>query len=135
MAICGRAGHPQRLRRLLVCQAAEVAEVHELCPLWMFLGELVQGLVQCDQLIRGFIHRHFEFVQVKPLEIAAVAGDTINFTNKDFVIHTVTARDKSFDVVIAAHGTGTLTVNTPGAIEFYCRFHPAMKGKITVSEN
>lgn len=70
-----------------------------------------------------------------PPEIQANVGDTITWTNNDFVAHTATARDKTFDVVIPAHGTGSLVVKSAGSFDFYCRFHPMMKGMIVVKVN
>ena len=70
-----------------------------------------------------------------PAEIKAAVGDTITWTNNDFVAHTVTARDKSFDVVIPAHGTGSVVVKAAGTIDYFCRFHPMMKATIAVTGN
>jgi plastocyanin len=49
------------------------------------------------------------------------------------VQHTATANDKSFDVLLPAHKKGSIVVSKPGTIDYYCRFHPNMKGKITVT--
>jgi hypothetical protein len=51
---------------------------------------------------------------------------------QDFIGHTATAPHKSFDVVMPAGGSGTLVVESPGTIDYFCRFHPMMKGKIIV---
>lgn len=68
-----------------------------------------------------------------PAEITAQVGDTIEWINKDFVAHTATARDKTFDVLIPAGGKGSLVLKAAGAVDYYCRFHPMMKGKIQIS--
>ena len=68
-----------------------------------------------------------------PAEITAQIGDTIEWSNKDFVAHTATARDKTFDVLIPAGGKGSLVLKAAGAADYYCRFHPVMKGKIQIS--
>jgi plastocyanin len=68
-----------------------------------------------------------------PAQVSAKAGDTVEWVNKDFVAHTATARDKSFDVTIPANGKRSLTVTTVGTIDYYCRFHPMMKGQIQVA--
>jgi plastocyanin len=70
-----------------------------------------------------------------PVDINANVGDTIEWDNKDFVAHTATARDKSFDVLIPAHGKGTLVLETAGTFDYFCRFHPMMKGKIIVTDS
>lgn len=69
-----------------------------------------------------------------PATITAKPGDTITWTNKDFVAHSATARDKSFDVIIPANGTGSLTVSAAGTFDYFCKFHPMMKGSVTVGE-
>lgn len=69
-----------------------------------------------------------------PTDISVAAGDTIEWINKDFVAHTATARDKSFDVLIPAHGTATMVAETAGTFDYFCRFHPMMKGKIIITE-
>ena len=67
-----------------------------------------------------------------PVNISAHIGDTVEWTNQDFVIHSATARDHQFDVLLQVHGVGRVTLDKPGSIEYYCRFHPNMKGKITI---
>ncbi|HXS38606.1 MAG TPA: cupredoxin domain-containing protein [Stellaceae bacterium] len=71
-------------------------------------------------------------VAYQPATITAHVGDTIEWTNKDFVVHTATARDKSFDLPIKVGGTVKLVLKTAGTIDYYCRFHPTMKGEIKV---
>jgi plastocyanin len=68
-----------------------------------------------------------------PIEISAQIGDTIEWVNTDFVAHTATARDKTFDVLIPAHGKGSFVVKAAGAFDYFCRFHPMMKGTIQIN--
>ena len=68
-----------------------------------------------------------------PAQISVKPGDTIEWVNQDFVTHTATARDKSFDVQIPANGKGSYTVTTAGTFDYYCRFHPMMKGQVQVA--
>jgi plastocyanin len=70
---------------------------------------------------------------VKPAEVAAKVGDTIRWDNKDFVAHTATAADKSFDVMLPAGKSGSIVVRKAGTFDYICKFHPNMKGKITVT--
>jgi plastocyanin len=72
-----------------------------------------------------------------PSTIAARAGDVVVFTNNDTVPHTVTQSTPSGGFrsdPIAPGTTYTLTIDEPGTYEFYCEFHPAMKGTILASE-
>ena len=67
-----------------------------------------------------------------PVDITAHVGDSVEWTNQDFVIHSATARDHQFDVLLQVHGVGRVTLDKPGSIEYYCQFHPNMRGKITI---
>ncbi|MBS0536801.1 MAG: cupredoxin family copper-binding protein [Proteobacteria bacterium] len=66
-------------------------------------------------------------------EVTAKVGDTIVWDNKDVVAHTATATDKSWDVTIAAGKTGRVAVEKAGSFDYFCRFHPNMKGRVVVS--
>jgi plastocyanin len=68
-----------------------------------------------------------------PAQISVKPGDTIEWVNQDFVAHTATARDKSFDVQIPGNGKGSYTVTAAGSFDYFCRFHPMMKGTIEVA--
>ena len=70
---------------------------------------------------------------VKPVEVTAIVGDTIRWDNKDFVAHTATATDKSFDVMLPPGKTGSTVVTKVGTFDYFCKFHPNMKGKVTVT--
>ena len=67
-----------------------------------------------------------------PEEIKAKVGDTITWINKDIVAHTATVRG-GFDVMIEANKSASLVLTKPGVVEYYCRFHPNMKGRIAVT--
>jgi plastocyanin len=59
-------------------------------------------------------------------------GDTIVWVNHDTVIHSVTARDHSFDIRINPGQTARMPLATAGKFPFYCLFHPNMRGVLTV---
>ena len=69
-----------------------------------------------------------------PPEITAQVGDTIEWINSDFVAHTATARNGSWDVLIPVNAKKTVVLKTEGTIEYYCKFHPNMTGRIVVSK-
>ena len=60
-------------------------------------------------------------------------GDTIVWVNHDTVIHSITARDKSFDLRINPGQTARMPLNSAGKFPFYCLFHPTMRGTLTVA--
>ena len=84
---------------------------------------------------------HAAVIQIKienlgfaPAQVSAQVGDTIEWTNADFVAHTATARDGTFDFMLPSNATGTVVLKTAGTIDYYCRVHPNMTAQITVSK-
>jgi len=68
-----------------------------------------------------------------PLELTVVLGDTVVWSNKDFVPHTATARDTGWDSqAIGSSGTWRFVAGTSGRHDYYCVFHPNMKATIVV---
>ena len=63
-----------------------------------------------------------------PLPAGLRKGDTIVWVNRDFLRHTATAADHSFDVDLPAGAKATTVIKRSGAIPFTCRFHPGMRG-------
>ena len=68
-----------------------------------------------------------------PSEVSAKVGDTIEWINKDVLVHTATARNGDFDVTMPAKRTVTSVLKKAGTIEYYCRFHPNMKAVLTIA--
>ena len=80
------------------------------------------------------IHIKIEKLAFVPAQVAAHVGDTIEWVNADFLAHTATARNGAFDVMIPPNGKGSVVVKTAGAVDYYCKFHPNMVGKIEVEK-
>lgn len=59
-------------------------------------------------------------------------GDSIIWVNRDFLRHTATATNKSFDVDLPAGGKAKTVLKASGTIPFVCRFHPGMRGVLHV---
>jgi plastocyanin len=59
-------------------------------------------------------------------------GDTILWVNRDMFRHTVTAKDRSFDIDLLPGESATLVLKRAGMISFFCKFHPDMKGVLTI---
>ncbi|MGE5720999.1 MAG: cupredoxin domain-containing protein [Sphingomonadales bacterium] len=62
-------------------------------------------------------------------------GDTITWVNRDSVPHSITARNKSFDVRVNPGQRAQMVLQKAGSFPFYCLYHPAMRGKIEVMAN
>ena len=67
-----------------------------------------------------------------PASVTAKVGDTIEWVNKDGFAHTATATNKDFDVSVAAGKSGTVVLKKAGAVDYFCKFHPNMKARVTV---
>jgi plastocyanin len=76
-----------------------------------------------------------ESFQFQPKEVTIKQGGTITFINKDAAPHTVSpAKDSNFT------GTGRLlkneskvvTFSKEGIYNYFCDFHPSMKGSVKV---
>jgi plastocyanin len=97
------------------------------------LGALI--LVVATSVARAdTIQVKMEKLAFVPAEITAHVGDTIEWINSDFVAHTATARDGSWDVLIPVNVKKTVVLKAEGTVKYYCKFHPNMTGKIVVSK-
>jgi plastocyanin len=97
-----------------------------------FMLALALGLVT--------VPAHAETIQVviqnlafAPAEVSAKVGDTIEWVNKDVLAHTATARNGDFDVNQPPNKAVSSVLTKSGTVEFYCRFHPNMKGVLKIS--
>jgi plastocyanin len=72
-------------------------------------------------------------LKFSPAEVSAHVGDTIEWVSNDFVAHTASARNKDWDVAIPAKETGRVTLQHAGDVDYFCRFHPNMTGRISVA--
>jgi len=88
----------------------------------------------------GSVSAHAETIQVvidklvfTPTQVSAKVGDTIEWVNKDILAHTATASNKDWDVMIGSTQTAKLVVKNAGAVDYFCKFHPNMKGRVTVA--
>jgi plastocyanin len=92
----------------------------------------VMGLItpaMAGETIRVTINK----LKFDPPQVSAHVGDTIEWASSDFVAHTATARNKDWDVAIPANGVGQVMLERPGDVDYFCRFHPFMTGRISVA--
>jgi plastocyanin len=82
-----------------------------------------------------------EVIQIKmeklafvPQQVSAHVGDTIEWVNADFVAHTATARNGTWDVMIPPKATERVILKADGTVDYYCKFHPNMTGRVTVAK-
>lgn len=68
-----------------------------------------------------------------PQRLEVAAGDTVVWTNKDFLSHSVTAsqaRVESGD--LAPNRSWRFVARKKGEMNYICRLHPVMKGTLVV---
>lgn len=68
-----------------------------------------------------------------PAEITVKAGDTVEWVNKDAIAHTATVKD-GWEVMIPPMTTASRVIQAEDTVAYFCRFHPNMKGSITVAQ-
>lgn len=67
-----------------------------------------------------------------PVPAGLHKGDSIVWLNKDFLRHTATAADHSFDVDLRPGAKAATVLKISGTIAFVCRYHPGMHGVLQV---
>jgi plastocyanin len=68
-----------------------------------------------------------------PPALTVRVGDAVEWKNDDFAAHTATADDKSFDTGrIDGGATKRVVARRKGSFPYFCRYHLAMKGVLTV---
>jgi plastocyanin len=68
-----------------------------------------------------------------PRSLEAQAGDVVVWTNNDFVAHSATADDGTFDTGTLEGGQSKRVVAVKkGIFPYHCRYHTTMKGTLTV---
>jgi plastocyanin len=67
-----------------------------------------------------------------PATINAKVGDTVEWINNDILAHTATVKG-GWDAMIPAGKSASLVLDKVGSVDYYCRFHPNMEGKVTVT--
>jgi plastocyanin len=79
----------------------------------------------------------------RPNPIYAKVGDTIEWINRDTIIHTVTSGDGPDDIdkgivfdsqILPPTRTFSYMVDRPGQLMYFCELHPQMVGTINASE-
>ena len=69
----------------------------------------------------------------KPAALTISPGDSVVWINQDIVEHTATAADNSWDSkLVAPEKSWKHTFKARKAFPYACKYHPTMKGMVTV---
>lgn len=72
-------------------------------------------------------------MEYSPAEVKAKVGDTVEWINADILAHTATVKN-DWEVVMPSRKSGNAVMQKAGEVDYYCRFHPNMTGRIIVSD-
>src|ERR671910_474445 len=103
-------------------------------PRWILLGLILAPLGLAS------VSAHAATIQIvmdklvfSPVETQAKVGDTIEWVNRDILAHTATATaGDDWNVIIAPNKTEKLVLQKAGTVDYYCKYHPKMKGRLNV---
>jgi plastocyanin len=80
------------------------------------------------------LHIEIKDFAFSPAVLQAKPGQAITVTNRDFVAHTLTAKDRSIDSGdIVQDQSWTFIAPGPGTIPYFCEPHPQMTGTLEIS--
>ena len=97
----------------------------------LLAGAAVLASATLGRAEEGTVRVTIEKMAFVPAEIEVSAGQTIEWTNKDRVAHTATVKD-GWEVMVPPGKSATRVVEASDSVDYYCRFHPNMTGRITV---
>ena len=67
-----------------------------------------------------------------PKVVTVKAGDTVTWTNRDDIPHTVADPGKFKSKALDTGDSYSFTFTTPGSFDYFCSLHPHMTGRIVV---
>ena len=109
---------------------------HVPAPVWLQAAGAfaIGGLISAVAWAAGVAPVTMKNLTFTPSEIKVQVGDTVEWVNDDFLVHTATARDGAWDFMLPKGSRARMTAKAAGTIEYYCRLHPNMKGRIVVEQ-
>jgi len=77
---------------------------------------------------------HVDIIEMKfsPTELTVNKGDTVIFINKDIITHNVTEQNDKKWASAPLQSDQSYKLVVKESAEYYCSFHPVMKGKLVV---
>jgi plastocyanin len=90
-------------------------------------------LLSPGMLAAGKAHRvAIEGMKYAPETLEVAPGDTVTWTNRDFLPHTVSAGKAIESGTIDANGSWKYVARQKGEFDYICRLHPGMRGRLVV---
>jgi plastocyanin len=102
-------------------------------PRWICLAAVLLSGATSVSAQAATIQVTIDKLVYSPAEVTAKVGDTVEWINKDILAHTATATNGDWNVAIAPKQTARLVVERPGNVDYFCKYHPNMKGRVVVA--
>ena len=75
---------------------------------------------------------HIDNVVFEPAQLTVKVGQTVTWTNRDDIPHTVVCAGKFRSKTMDTDGTFSFTFTAPGDYKYFCSLHPHMTGMVKV---
>ena len=75
---------------------------------------------------------HIDNFVFEPAQLTVKVGQTVTWTNRDDIPHTVVCAGKFRSKTMDTDGTFTFTFATAGEYKYFCSLHPHMQGVVKV---
>jgi plastocyanin len=100
---------------------------------WFAPRERAAEAVRTDVDAPAGVHAEIVRYLYAPKRLVIPAGTTVEWTNRDEVVHTVSANDGSWDSgAIRPGASWRATFSAPGIYPYHCGPHPFMQGVVEV---
>ena len=92
-------------------------------------------ITEGDQDLKpGSIVVHLQNNSYAPQSLIIGKGIEVTFINDDDEQHSVTSSSDGFDLELAPGELGKARFDISGTFDYYCRYHPSMRGVVTVKD-
>ena len=75
---------------------------------------------------------HIDNFVFEPAQLTVTVGQTVTWTNRDDIPHTVVCAGKFRSKTMDTDGTFSFTFTAPGEYKYFCSLHPHMTGAVKV---
>jgi plastocyanin len=75
---------------------------------------------------------HIDNFIFEPAQLTVTVGQTVTWTNRDDIPHTVVCAGKFRSKPMDTDGTFSFTFTAPGDYKYFCSLHPHMTGMVKV---
>ena len=90
------------------------------------------ALLPADAARAEDIAVHIDNFVFEPAQLALKVGQTVTWTNRDDIPHTVVCAGKFRSKTMDTDGTFSFTFTSAGEYKYFCSLHPHMTGAVKV---